>query len=455
MRRLAVVLLLIGAALIAASSGAWAATQAPAGYRKLALIIGNSAYPETPLRNPANDARAMADKLRGLGFEVIELENASQARMNEAITEFSERLTDEGAALVYYAGHGLQVQGRNFLVPVDARVSTEVSVRNTTVDLNQILDSIGDANRRTNIIILDACRNNPFGRFRALSGGLAQISAPAGTLIAYATAPGMTASDGAGANGTYTGEILRALDLPGLRVEDVFKRVRVNVAKITGGAQIPWESSSLVGDFYFRPPVVTSGDMVAESSAPAPMVADAATAEIIFWQGIAESQDAAGFEAYLRKYPDGSFAELARLRLNQLSTAASSPEAPLPAPKAANAGQLAATPTVAAALSPASKGPDATAEPEASAGSYFTTQRIGLRERPAGSARIVRRIEAGAPVDVRSRSRDGEWLQIEAEGKTGWVGASLIETGDAKARVARGEAQFLPGSPRRGRGGSE
>ena len=146
----------------------------------------------------------------------------------------------------------MQVRGKNFLIPVDAEINSEASVRSEGVDVDQVLDQLGPA--RLSMVILDACRNNPYERrFRGMGdGGLAQIDAPKGTLIAYATAPGKTAADGAGANGLYTQELLRALDRTGLKVEDVFKQVRINVSKGTNDAQIPWEASSLVGEFVFR-----------------------------------------------------------------------------------------------------------------------------------------------------------------------------------------------------------
>lgn len=157
--------------------------------------------------------------------------------------------------LVFYAGHGIQVKGRNSLIPVDAEIGSEASVRNEAVDVEQIMEQMESAKTGLNIVILDACRNNPFERrFRGDAGGrLASMDAPKGTLIAYATGPGKVASDGNDGNGLYTSEILKVIEEPGLRIEDVFKRVRLNVAKETNDYQLPWETSSLVGDFYFNP----------------------------------------------------------------------------------------------------------------------------------------------------------------------------------------------------------
>jgi len=196
----------------------------------------------------------MAAKLRAVGFEVLAFENLSQKELNRAITKFGEALTGGGVSLLFYAGHGMQVKGHNYLIPVDAEIRSEAAVRSETVDVDQILEQMEGARTSLNIVILDACRNNPFERrFRGASGGLASMDAPKGTLIAYATGPGRVASDGSGSNGLYTTEILKLIEEPGLRIEDVFKRVRLNVAKETNDEQLPWETSSMVGDFYFNP----------------------------------------------------------------------------------------------------------------------------------------------------------------------------------------------------------
>ena len=224
---------------------AWAAQPG-----RVALVIGNSTYREAPLKNPQNDAKAMAAALRDQGFEVILRQNASKIEMERAIADFGDKLSEGATGLFYYAGHGMQVNGRNFLIPVDAQISSEQRVRLETLDVDLVLDQMAAARSRVNVVILDACRNNPFERrFRSTGGGLAQINAPEGTLIAYATSPGKVAADGDGDNGLYTEELLKAVRQPGLKVEDVFKTVRVGVSRRSNGAQTPWEASSLVGDF--------------------------------------------------------------------------------------------------------------------------------------------------------------------------------------------------------------
>jgi uncharacterized caspase-like protein len=223
--------------------------------KRVALVIGNSAYKATPLRNPENDARAMAQLLREAGFEVLAYENQNQKQMRRAIIDFGDRLADGGVGLFYFSGHGLQVGGRNYMIPTDAEIRFEKEVEVESVDVASVLARMETAQNRLNIVILDACRDNPFGStFKSAGRGLAQIDAPSGTFIAYATGPGKLAEDGDGPNGLYTGELLRALRTPSLRIEEVFKRVRAAVQQRTRNRQVPWESSSLTGEFFFLLP---------------------------------------------------------------------------------------------------------------------------------------------------------------------------------------------------------
>jgi formylglycine-generating enzyme required for sulfatase activity len=239
--------------------------------QRVALVIGNSSYESTPLRNPVNDARAIGKALGDLGFEVIQRENIDQKEMKKEIQLFGQRLLKGGVGLFYFAGHGMQVNGRNYLIPVGSSIEHEKQVEYEAVDMGSVLTEMEYARNRLNIVILDACRDNPFARsFRSSSFGLASVNAPSGTLIAYATAPGSVANDGAGDNGLYTGELIKTILVPGLRIEDVFKQVRSAVRETTQGKQVPWESSSLEGDFYFRPQTA--------DAAPAPPVQRAAVA---------------------------------------------------------------------------------------------------------------------------------------------------------------------------------
>jgi len=223
--------------------------------KKLALVIGNGNYAVSILSNPENDARAMADVLRKLGFIVIEYENLNQAQIKYVIDDFGLRLKGNDVGLFYYAGHGIQAKGYNYLIPVDAQLKTEEQVEYDCVRADRILALMETSGTKINIIILDACRNNPFERSwtRSTTGkGLAFMSAPRGTLIAYATAPGSTASDGSGMNGLYTSALLESIQIPDLTIIQMFQNVRNIVTKKSNDQQTPWESTSLTADFYFN-----------------------------------------------------------------------------------------------------------------------------------------------------------------------------------------------------------
>jgi len=224
--------------------------------KRIALIIGNRDYPSNPLFNPVHDALAMSKELTSLGFEVTTLTNGTQKQMERFITEYGEKLSDDRniVGLFYYSGHGMQVNGKNFLVPTDAVTENEQDIAVYCVDMNVLLTNLENAGNKMNVIILDACRSNPFSRGSRSPGGtgLATMNAPAGTIIAFATSPGSTASDGTGKNGLYTQELLKALEVPNTKIEDVFKKVRTQVKILSDGTQIPWENSALEGDFYFK-----------------------------------------------------------------------------------------------------------------------------------------------------------------------------------------------------------
>ncbi len=229
--------------------------------RRLALVIGNSNYLHGgSLANPANDARAMARLLRTLQFQVITREDVSLTEMKRAIDLFGKTLAAHDVSLFYYSGHGVQVNGSNYLIPIDADMDTANDVEYNCVHAGRILAKMEGAGCRTNIVILDACRDNPFERSwargirRNPGGGLAFMNAPSGSLIAYATSPGSTAADGiAGENGVYTAALLRHMPTPGITIEEMFKQVRVVVERQSNGRQTPWESTSLKGRFYFKP----------------------------------------------------------------------------------------------------------------------------------------------------------------------------------------------------------
>jgi uncharacterized caspase-like protein len=220
--------------------------------RRLALIVGNAKYPVNPLRNAVHDASDMNDALKKLGFATKLLTNATFEQMDDAIDAFSRELRQGGVGLFYYAGHGVQIDGQNYLIPVDAPLQSVAKVKYRSVPANGLLERMADAGNELNIIILDACRENVLMReSRSVQRGLAITQAAQGSLVAYATAPGDVALDGSERNGVYTKYLLRYITQSGLPVEDLFKRVRIGVKEETKGRQIPWENSSLVDDFYF------------------------------------------------------------------------------------------------------------------------------------------------------------------------------------------------------------
>lgn len=247
-----------------------AANACLAAETRVALVVGNGAYKDSPLANPVHDAEAMAQALREAGFQVQMLANADHRRTLAALRDFGDRLRQAQVGVFYFAGHGMQIKGRNYLIPVGAEIQREDEVAYAALDAQAVLDKMESAGNGTNVMILDACRNNPFARsFRSARQGLAQMDAPVGTLVAFATAPGSVASDGSGSHGLYTDHLLRAMREPGAKVEDVFKRVRAAVRKASAGKQVPWEATSLEGDLVLFPGR-TEGRPAAAAPAPAP-----------------------------------------------------------------------------------------------------------------------------------------------------------------------------------------
>lgn len=262
----------LGAVLLVATalfSSAPRAQDAAQGEVRIALVIGNSAYRSGALRNPHNDADAVATSLKQLGFRVVLRKNTTRRELNDALREFSQSATRSDVRLFFYAGHGVQSKGHNYLVPVDAEVLSEDDLPRQATDISEFLDRLGTVKSGLNLVILDACRNNPFTSMtaqladarirtrglmqpRAVSG-LAPVDAPRGTLVAFSTAPGSVARDSSNQeNSVYTKHLLQWLNTPGMPVERLFKQVRIGVAQETQSQQVPWETSSLMGDFCFK-----------------------------------------------------------------------------------------------------------------------------------------------------------------------------------------------------------
>ena len=274
---------------------------------RVALVIGNSAYKTSPLKNPVNDSRDMAAKLRALGFTVVERNNLVVKQIGSTLREFRSKLVPGSVALIFYAGHGLQIKGENYFPTVDAEISGEEDVPNQSLSMRQIMDVLGDAKTRLNLVFLDACRNNPYSRsFRSASDGLSRVTAPTGTLISFATRPGSIAADGDGRNGLYTGALLQAMDNKGQAIEQVLKRVVTSVKAGSRNQQEPWMEGSIEGEFCF-------GDCMTTTVAQVGVSDDRA-----LWDSVKDSRDVNELKAYLAQFPRGVFAGLASTRIKAM-----------------------------------------------------------------------------------------------------------------------------------------
>lgn len=410
------------AAQTAAPAAAAASPDTPAATgARLALVIGNNAYAVGPLLNPVNDARAMATSLESVGFQVLLRTDANLRDMIGAVREFGERLRAAGSGAVgifYYAGHGVQIKGRNFLIPVGADITHEDEVAYQSLEAQAVLDKMESAGNGTNLLILDSCRDNPFARsMRSASRGLAQMDAPVGTLVAFSTAPGSVASDGRGSNGLYTSHLLTAIKRPGLKVEDVFKVVRNGVLRDSNNRQQPWESTALTGDFFFVPPVA------APAAPPAAAVSAQAALDDALWETVKDAANPVEVSLYLRRFPAGRHAEAARERLQAMGVAAP------PAPAAAAPATTTAPPVVASTPVPATVIP---LPPLAAT-------------RPAAAR--------PAPVDDREIT---EILRREAEERERAYGETQTETTRRLNEITRWgdeDTDRRPAQPRRSEGG--
>ena len=223
--------------------------------QRIALVIGNGNYQFNPLVNPVNDANDMAAVLKKCNFKVIKTINATRQQMRQSIRRFGEAIVEgDAVGLFYYSGHAIQVDGENYLVPIGAGVYGEDEVEDECLKVSSVLRKMETARNRLNIIVLDACRDNPFrGSFRSSTRGLAKMDAPIGSIFAFSTAPGSVAADGVGKNGLYTSVLLKHMLTPNLEIGQLFRRVRIEVIAASDDKQVPWESSCLTGNFYFNP----------------------------------------------------------------------------------------------------------------------------------------------------------------------------------------------------------
>ena len=333
---------------------------------RVALVIGNAAYEHTtPLRNPRNDATDVARALEGLGFEVIEGLDLDKSAFGPKLREFAQAARGAQVTLFFYAGHGLQVEGENYLVPTDAKLAEEVDLRLEAFELTAFLRQMRGG---TNLVFLDACRDNPLAqslarsmgptRSSAIGRGLGRVETAGGTLIAYATQPGNVADDGEGRNSPFTGALLAHIATPGLSVHDLLASVTDSVVTGTDGRQQPWTHSSLRKPFHFKPvvsPARPPSDGAVEAYADAERLGTVAAfaavvdrfpgsahaeraraqiagldagktsteVELLFWESVKDSENPAELRAYLDRYPEGAFAVLARARLERLEDAVS------------------------------------------------------------------------------------------------------------------------------------
>jgi uncharacterized caspase-like protein len=382
----------------------WALSPAMAQDRRVALVIGNAAYKSvTTLQNPVNDSRAIAKSLRSLGFEVVERENVGREGFASAVREYGDKLRGASVGLFYFAGHGLQVKGRNYLVPVDADIAREDEVQYRSFDVNEVLDKMDSARTAVNIVVLDACRNNPFARsFKPAQTGLAQMDAPTGTLIAFATAPGSVAQDGDGSNGLYTGALLKHIAAPGVAVEQMFKRVRVDVVNASKNQQVPWESSSLNRDFAFASAAAAKPVAATVAPNPAATVATELALDLAFWDAVKDSRSAADYRAYLEQYPGGRFAALARVRAAAGAAVPSAPSA------------SAAPATVVASVPLAVNAPSAAPSTQAASNLVRWKQ---------GTATKELALNTGSAVDAVAQSPEGLYVAAASAGAVHWIDA--------------------------------
>ncbi|TGQ52724.1 hypothetical protein EN836_18115 [Mesorhizobium sp. M1C.F.Ca.ET.193.01.1.1] len=326
---------------VLAAFGAEAAT--PEAAKRVALVIGNSKYVNAvPLPNPANDAQLIASTLRNAGFEVIEGVDQDNQGMHSLISRFTEESYNADLAVIFYAGHGMQVDGKNYLIPVDAELTSPAYLKTRTVQIDEFMAAL-PPDPAVGVIILDACRDNPLARTlaaslpksRSLGAGLAPVEAKAdgvgtgGVLIAYATDPGAIAFDGNGVDSPYSLALAKHLTEPGVEIQSALTRVRGEVTEATQGRQRPWHNASLGREVFLGKPQTEAAPAtapVADASkttaapAPAPVASEPPSWEVEqrLWDEASKKNAIPFYEAYLEQFPNGRFATVAKLNIDQL-----------------------------------------------------------------------------------------------------------------------------------------
>lgn len=305
--------------------------------RRIALVIGNSAYQNTAeLRNPRNDASDMSATLRRLGFEVFEGHDLDKRSMERMIRQFGIKLAGAELALFFYAGHGVAIGGQNYLIPTDARLASEGDADFEALPLNLVLKQM-EREAKTSIVLLDACRDNPLARNLArtmgtrsalVSQGLAEVKTGIGTLIGFSTQPGNVAIDGVGRNSPYTEALLRHAEASAKDISGVLIAVRNDVLKATDGRQVPWEHTSLTGQVFLNAGRPTTSLASARPPAASPSGSDRQL-ELSYWNSVKDSKSPTLLQTYLDRYPSGYFADLARAMIRELNAPPAAPERPL------------------------------------------------------------------------------------------------------------------------------
>lgn len=280
----------------------------PALAKRLALVVGNAAYNVKPLKNAGNDARDIAASLTSIGFETTLIVNADRVSMLKAISAFGDKVSRDDETVFYFGGHGVQVNGQNYLIPTGAQIDYTEDVPVEGVNVEHVIQTLESTQNNVNILILDACRNNPYSsrkkdRDLGSTRGLQRVTGPVGTMVVFSTAPGDVAGDGDGRNGIFTSALLQNIKTPNITIQQMLTRVRSQVFKETNGQQVPWESSALTGDFYF----VGRG--------PAPVVAG--SEEEALWQLVTVRNKVGLYRTYLDEYPNGAHAAAAKAALQR------------------------------------------------------------------------------------------------------------------------------------------
>ena len=297
--------------------------------KRVAFVVGNGAYKNVaPLPNPAIDAKSMAKLLRNVGFDVVEGANLTRDKMTERLLEFGKKAEGADVALFFYAGHGIAINGTNYLLPVDADLKSEMDVKlGSAINIDVTLDqTMADA--KVKLVFLDACRDNPFAakiksnsatRSVSVQSGLAEMKSGEGTLIAFATGPGQTALDGQdGTNSPFTRALMANIASPGVEIQQAMTKVRAQVNEETNKNQLPWGHTNLIGAVYLNPAPAAAGSAVAAPNVPAVIAGPASEVELEFWRSIKDSNKPEELNAYLTNYPNGTFKSLALARIASL-----------------------------------------------------------------------------------------------------------------------------------------